>query len=80
MAQVKKPGIAKRTKPQRPKLDSPKVKATGEEGGRVVPLSRAEFHALVYGKPYEHPYWAKALLWLGAKLISAGLLCYRLTD
>lgn len=62
-----KPGI------KTPKAKGPRVK-------RIRPLSPGEFRDLVQGTTRERTYWEKSLLWIGAKLIAAGLTCYRLTD
>jgi hypothetical protein len=47
---------------------------------RIRPLSPGEFRDLLQGLQRERTYGQKVLLWFGAKLISAGLLCYRLAD
>ena len=64
---TKKPGIATKAAP------TARIK-------RIRPLSPGEFRDLLQGTTRERTYVEQFLLWLGAKLISAGLMCYRLTD
>lgn len=65
---TRKPGIAPKAGPK-----TAKVK-------RIRPLSPGEFRDLLQGLQSERTYGQKVMLWFGAKLISAGLICYRLAD